>query len=910
MSRPAVFALPAMALLLTLALPTAGAQALLRPRLAPVESVNPKPWELDPAPDEAAAKIAFHLAQPRWATEPTAAQLALDATAYDLALSIDPAGQTITGTLRARFMVTAPQVSVADLNLADQLQVTGVTSSGVPVGWTLSNEVLGIPLERTYLQGETVDLTVQYHGTPPDSYGAFGFDYHNGQPMVWTLSEPFGARSWWPCDDWSDDKADSVDLHITVPAGLIVASNGVLREVTHNGATDTYDWHEGYPIATYLVSLAIHPYTVWSDYYHYAPNDSMEVRFYVYPDDYGPTYEANLMTAGMIAHYASIYGEYPFLAEKYGHAEFPWGGAMEHQTCTSTGAFYETIIAHELSHQWWGDMVTCADFHHVWLNEGFATYSEALWLEHNYGPAGYWGKMNATRYYGSGTIYVPDLNDWGRIFDTYLSYYKASWVLHMLRHVIGDDTFFQTLAAYRQAFEYGAARTEDFQAIAENLSGQDLTDFFQQWIYGEYYPSYAYQWTCTPAGEGYELQLTIDQVQTNTGLFHMPIDIRVELVGGGTADFVIDNALAHQVYTLPLTDPAQAVNLDPGEWILKRVQDPIVQPTLDQGILLVNGVDWSAYGSELRTAYEARAFWGTLPIAFWDCFDAPSGGYPSTLPDPLGHGRVPGSVLGRYGTVIWVGNNYGGDLHSWLDTSILGYLQTGGNVLLMTRNGDLFLDDPLRNYLGVTITSGGSTLNDCVSVYAPLTSIGRIGSQSACALFNALLTQPTSTLLYVADIGYNPNPGIGVWRHPAGGGPYNPHGAHFAFLSGRPYRWNAADLSANIERIVLGLFGEGAAIGEPAAPQTVRVDLRAASPALGSTRIAFTLPRREDVELVVCDAQGRILRRLLDGPGPAGRQSALWDGRSGAGDRAPSGLYYARLRRGGRSWSAPFLLLR
>lgn len=909
MSRIALFALPVLALLLAAVVPAAGTPAHLLPRLAPVESANPRPWDLDPAPDEAAAKIAFHGAQPRWATEPTAAQLALDAIDYDLALALDPATQTLTGVVRARFVVTASEVSVADLNLAEELTVSGVTSNGTPVGWTLSDEILAISLERTYAQGETVDLVVSYQGTPPGSYGAFGFDTEAGQPIIWTLSEPFGARSWWPCDDWSDDKADSVDLHITIPAGLIVASNGTLRGVDQNGATDTYHWHEGYPISTYLVSLAIHPYTVWSDYYRYAPDDSMEIRFHVYPAHYESTYEANLMTADMIGYYASIYGEYPFLAEKYGHAEFPWGGAMEHQTCTSTGAFYESIIAHELSHQWWGDMVTCADFHHVWLNEGFATYSEALWLEHNYGPTGYWGKMNSTRYYGDGTIFVPDLNDWGRIFSTYLSYYKASWVCHMLRHVLGDETFFETLAAYRQAYEYGAARTEDLQAIAESLSGQNLTDFFQQWIYGEYYPNYTYQWSCVPAGEAYELQLTIDQVQTNTGLFHMPIDIRVELEGGGTADFVVDNAAAHEVYALPLSAPAEIVLLDPDEWILKRVQEPVIDPTLDQGILLVNGVDWSAYGNELRASYEARAFWGTLPIAFWDCFDTPPGGYPSTLPEPLGHGRVPSGVLGRYGTVIWVGNNYGGDTHCWLDTSILAYLQAGGNVLLMTRNGDVFLDDALRAYLGITITTGSATLYDCISVYAPLTSIARTGAQSSCSVFSPLLQWPTSTLLYVADSGYNPNPGIGVWRHPTGGGPYNPRGANFAFLSGRPYRWDAGDLSANVERIVLQLFGEGAAVDEPTLPAEA-IQLHAASPALGGAQIAFTLPRPAAVELAVCDVQGRVLRRLLEGPIGAGRQSVAWDGRSGHGDRLPAGVYYATLRQGHGIRTAPILLLR
>jgi len=421
--------------------------ALLPPAAAGQEEGSPRPWEIDAGLLEAPGKAAFYRELTRWNEQPSANQLALDAVYYDLSLAIDPVGQQIQGQLLARLRVDAPQATVADLDLAPPLLVQSTTCGGLPAAWSHAGERVSITLDRPYTQGEIVEVTVDYRGTPSSSYGAFGFSSHNGQPMIWTLSEPFGARSWWPCDDWSDDKADSMDLRITVPSGLIVASNGTLRGVAYGGGTDTYHWQVGYPIATYLVSLAIHPYTVYSDYYAYSPTDSMEIQFYIFPDDYQSTLEANLMTADMIAYFAGVYGEYPFVAEKYGHAQFLWGGAMEHQTCSSMGVFYESIIAHELAHQWWGDMVTCADFRHIWLNEGFAVYSEALWLGDHYGPEGYWGKMNSTRYYGGGTIYCPTLDDWNRIFNVSLSYNKASWVLHMLRHVVGDEAFFLTLAA-------------------------------------------------------------------------------------------------------------------------------------------------------------------------------------------------------------------------------------------------------------------------------------------------------------------------------------------------------------------------------------------------------------------------------------------------------------------------------
>lgn len=857
------------------------------------ENREPLPWEYDPAIGEVAAKLAGFERASRWSQFPTANQLDMHSRYYDLDLNLDPVARQVYGIVTARFEVTAAEVTVLDLDLAEGMIVTAVTQDGSPVAYVHENEIITITLNRTYTQGEEVEVEVTYNGLPPSSYGAFGFDSHNGNDMIWSLSEPFGARSWWPCDDWSDDKPDSVDIRITIPAGLIVASNGTLEEVTYNGATDTYWWHEQYPIATYLVSVAIYPYATYSDYYHYAPNDSMEIQFYIYPENVNTYYEENARLKDMIAYFATIYGEYPFLNEKYGQAEFPWGGAMEHQTCTSAGAwaFNEATIAHELSHQWWGDMVTCGTFNHIWLNEGFARYSEAIWLDHQYGAAGFWGKMNSTRYYGSGTVYVPDLNDWNRIFSTNLTYNKASWVVHMLRGVFGDDAaFWQFLADYRFAYEGSAATTEQFQAVCEAALGQDMTDFFQQWIYGEHFPRYGYEWANVDMGDHVDLHLSIDQLQTDTGLFHMPITIRVELEGGGTEDHVIDNSLVHEEYVIQISEEAVAVALDPDDWILKQVQEPIVNPTFDQGILLVNGLDWATYGSEVTTAYEDRAFWGDMEISFWDCFPEPAGGYPSTLPAPLGHGRVPSNILGSFETVIWLGNNYGGDIDPWINTSIMLYLEAGGNVLLMTRQGTSFLDEGMREYLGIVVGSG-TTLYDCISAHDDLDDIGRIGTQSHCIVFNPTLQHEESTLLYTANQGYTPPMGIGVMRAPAAGGTHNPNGGRFGFLSGRPYRWNHADLAAAVEIIVQDLFPYNPAAA-PEANGTDRLALQLRSPAIGSARVSFTLPRAEEASLKIYDAQGRLVETLFDGTQSAGEHSISWDGRTAD---AGAGLYFVRL---------------
>jgi len=505
----------------------------------------------------------------------TANQGMFDVKYYGLDLNINPTTQTISGIVTVTAKVVGSSISQIELNLLQNMTVQGITMLGGPVTFTHQNDIVTINLNRTYNTGELVTAAITYSGTPARSgFGSFGFDSHNGQPMIWSLSEPYGAKNWWPCKDFPSDKADSVDIKITVPRNLIVASNGTLRAVVDGGVTKTYRWHEGYPIATYLVFVAIHPYRTFSHYYKYSPTDSMEVKYFVYPDHYDAVQPTYAKTVSMIRIFSELFGQYPFIKEKYGHAEFVWGGGMEHQTCTSLGGWGEYLIVHELAHQWWGDMVTCRDFHHIWLNEGFATYSEALYAEQIKGIQSYHQNINANKYYGPGTIYVYDTTDVGNIFHGGRSYDKASWVLHMLRHVVGDSTFFKILKTYYadSRFQYGTATTEDFRDICEQVSGMNLHPFFHQWIYEEYFPTYSYQWNWVKSGSQYIINLKIEQKQTNT-VFQMPIDITITTANGDTTIVVYDS-LWTQNFQLIVNAQPSSLSLDKDDWILKKVQNP------------------------------------------------------------------------------------------------------------------------------------------------------------------------------------------------------------------------------------------------------------------------------------------------------------------------------------------------
>jgi len=865
------------------------------------DSVDLKDRLLEHRRQEAANKAAVAKAWAATDKAETPNQAMYNVHHYFLDLDLNTASHILSGVVTVTAEVTGASITTLDLDLKSNMTVLATTSGMVGVTFSRASNLLTVNLDRTYTTGETVVVGVQYSGNPAGA--AFGWSSYGGQDMIWTLSEPYGARDWWPCKDLNHDKADSVDIEVTVPDHLVVASNGLLESEITGGGTNTYHWKSLYPIPTYLVSLAIHPYERYTHYYvPLGGGDPMDVQYFVYPGHWAtvePTYD---LTVPMIGTFAQAYGEYPFVDEKYGHAEFTWGGGMEHQTITSMGDYDEDLISHELAHQWWGDMITCEDFHHIWLNEGFATWSEAYWKEQTAGFATYQNYMDAAAFYGPGTIFVEDPNDFGAIFDPNLSYNKGSWIVHMLRGVLGDTDFFAGIDLYRANHIYSTATTEDLQAAMETVSGLDLTDFFQQWIYGEYFPVYAIGWTEGP-GAG-EITVTIDQVQDNTGLFTMSIQLRVT-TDQGAEDFTVQNSLATEQYVLQITGTPEGMALDPDRWILRLVESQVTNPTFDKGILLVNGVHWDTYGAEITSAYDDSTFWGDNEIDFWDCFAEPGAGYPASLPAPLGHGTVPAEFLGGYSTVIWVGNNYSGDLPRWAATPITSYLETGGNVLLMTRRARSFVEGDLTGYLGVTWAEADATLGNYIAQIPGLTDQAFIGDQSWNDVFYIDI-QSQSTLLFTDTVNFSQTRGLGVWADPGGVGTFRAEGGQFVLLDGRPYCMDHASLRSNVE-FILSTY-----LGEPYTPVSAAPDpdpLPMVGTALGRnhpnpfnprTTIVFDLARSGPARLNVYDMAGRHVRTLVDEISLGkGRHEAVWDGRDTTGREVSAGVYFYNLRADG-----------
>jgi aminopeptidase N len=523
----------------------------------------------------------------------TSIQEMFDVTYYSIEIKPDPGTQILTGTVEIVCDVLSTSLDSIELNFWDGMIITDIHLSDPPdtqLLYSHTNDILSIALDSTFFQGEQIALKVSYYGSPQNSgYETISFGTLNGRDLIST-TDATGIMAWCPCKEIHSDKADSIDFKISVPSELIAASNGRLRNTTVNGDTTTYWWHVQYPISTNSISFAIYPYTVYYDDYLYNNNaDTMKIHFYMVPEHVDPYYIFNSKIKDMITVFSGLFGEYPFVKEKYGMADIltQYRG-IEGQTLSSLEYttykdwndkdFYtEWIINHELAHQWWGASVMAYTWHHVWLLEGFATYASAFWYEHLEGAgAANDYMMNVILYRGPGTVYVEDPSNLDEVFDWDLSYCKAAWVLHMLRHTVTDTVFFEILKMYASSplHQYGNATTEDFQAISEQVSGMNLQKFFQQWIYQEYYPFYEYNWTASPDSTGFRIDLTIDQVQQNrvnqnAPLFWMPIDVNVTTNEYDTV-FVVWDSLSSQSFEFYLDSEPIVLKLDPYNWILKR----------------------------------------------------------------------------------------------------------------------------------------------------------------------------------------------------------------------------------------------------------------------------------------------------------------------------------------------------
>ncbi len=501
-----------------------------------------------------------------------------DVLFYDIYIRVNDTTEIIYG--KVTFVALAAQSGVGEVQIDffDNMTIDSIVAPSGPLSYSRANNVVTVTLDAIYNAGQQFEFDFWYHGHPEEGgFQAFSFDTYNGNKVISTLSEPYFAHTWWPCKDRMDDKADSFNIAIEVDTIFYVGSNGTLDSTVYNGGTSkTFYYSVHYPMTTYLFSLAISNYTVWYDEWVYNNGqDTMPIVNACYPDRLTDAQAGWGITPQALTIFSENYGPYPFVNEKYGHANFEWGGGMEHQTMTSmTGSwfgFYEPVVVHELSHQWWGDMITCKQWGHIWLNEGWASYSEALYYLEQEGWSSYHNYMNSMDYSSGGTIYIYDTTDVWNIFGT-IVYDKGAWVVHMLRGVLGDSLFFEGVQAYYNSqYQYAAATTEEFRDVFENATGVELDWFFEEWIYGEYRPTYhwAYWKEASDTG-GYDVFLHIDQAQTtNPQVFTMPVDFFFDLSSGPDDTLTLWVDKRSDLFKFNFPSNISTIKLDPAGWVLK-----------------------------------------------------------------------------------------------------------------------------------------------------------------------------------------------------------------------------------------------------------------------------------------------------------------------------------------------------
>jgi len=471
-------------------------------------SLGPVSWTAAaplPAPYKDIARPENTIGAPKTANTPPATDTRnVDILSYDLDIRLDPAHRSITGTVIIGLRALA-DLSTLKLDLVAELSVNRTSDRLGDLTFDHISDQLNINLRFPLAAGAVDSITIEWSGQPPrhgSFYAGLMFRSHNpgtpgdpadDVPIIANVSQPWSAHSWWPCKDHPSDKA-LVSVAITVPDTLVAIANGSLLEDSPAGpGWRRFSWRERYPLPTYLVSVAVSNYSSWYSDCLVDNNELVRLEFHTFPEDRAHAEIDLAPTCYMMNFLVNLLGPWPYTDEKYAQVEIKWVGGMEHTTATSLAQMlftgngrFDNLFLHEMSHQWFGDSLTPARWADIWLNEGFARYAEALWVEHRQGRDAYLDFMatigprrHPDFFRGEGILSDPD-----PILPNTLIYDKGAWVLHMLRDLIGDTAFFQFLRTYASdpRLAYQTVSATDMIAAAEQAAGRPLSRFFDPWL--------------------------------------------------------------------------------------------------------------------------------------------------------------------------------------------------------------------------------------------------------------------------------------------------------------------------------------------------------------------------------------------------------------------------------------------
>jgi len=500
-------------------------------------------------------------------------QLKLDILHYDIDITLMPEIKNVQGIVTITGLFKEKGINTIDLNFYDNLKISEALVNEIKADFVNSGSRLTITLPQKF-SADTFKLKISYSGKPKNlGLSSFVFGEINNKSLVYSLNEPNYASTWFPCNDNPADKA-LLDIKITNDSSRVSVSNGKLISITNNKDKKTYHWKTIYPISTYLICVFSSEYSEFGEKYISAENDTLDLMYYSLPEHRKQAEKDFEDHPKFLNVFSELFGPYPFMKEKYGVAEFLWQmGAMENQTITGIGSnlvngrkFFNDIYIHELAHHWWGNAVSPASWKDVWLNEGFATYSEALYFEKVSGFSSLKSTMNSkyNRYFRE-RLYDTD----GDLFSRTI-YNKGAWVLHMLRKEMGDSSFFAMLKGYFEKFKYKNASTNDLLEICEKYSGKDLQVFFKQWVFeGTGIIECMYNWNVKKTDDTYKLKLNFNQFQKEYAAYNFQVDVK----------FVFDDEAKNITKTIRIDEKEKSfefgfndkpvkVIIDPDGWLL------------------------------------------------------------------------------------------------------------------------------------------------------------------------------------------------------------------------------------------------------------------------------------------------------------------------------------------------------
>ena len=525
---------------------------------------------------------------------------------YKLNLNVERNTTFISGNVLSKAKVVVASLDTFAFLLHQNFTIDSVYVNGAKRNFIRKDSLIKATAGTPILQNQLFDAVVYYKGTAPSGGGAAIGDGYSagtsgswGNQVSWSLSESLVAYQWFPCKQDLRDKIDSSWVFATTDSTNLVGSNGLLTNVVTVGAKKRFEWKSHKPIAYYLISVATAKYKQYNLYAHpmYLAPDSIFIQNFIYDNAINNTAWNTQKTAlnkivATIELESKLFGMYPFYKEKYGHCMAPFGGGMEHQTMTSLGFFDFEIDAHELGHQWWGDNVTCASWKDIFMNEAWASYTEYLCDQYLPSISGTTASAKMTTVHnnvmsqlgGSSYFTNSDTMNASIIFNSRLTYDKGSAILHSLRYEINNDSvFFPAIRAFQNAYKNSVASVIEFRNFMATNTGINFTQFFNQWYYGQGYPTFDVKFA--KSGNVFYLKSTQTQsMPSATSLFITHVDYLVSRTAMADTVLRLMHGQTIENYTVALTGSVTSVFVDPANWILNKVIGPVQDNSIMVGV--------------------------------------------------------------------------------------------------------------------------------------------------------------------------------------------------------------------------------------------------------------------------------------------------------------------------------------